>query len=109
MVTSWKLHSYNTMCAPLAVEIQSSKLHSTEIYQNIITVIYFSKTQTITIPEHLAKQLVLKSIMAGQDQCTHFFGFNTVVVLNIKLHSFSVPKMAFLQTLQFSVLIYILQ
>jgi len=55
------------MCAPLAMEIQRSKPNSIEIYQNI-TVIYFNKTHNIIIPEHLAKQLVLKSITAGQDQ-----------------------------------------
>jgi len=54
-------------------------------------VVHFNKNHNIIILEHLAKQVVLKSIMAGQDQYTHFFGFNTAVVLNIKLQSFSVP------------------
>ena len=90
------------------MEIQRSKPHSTEIYQNIITVIYFNKTHNIIIPEHLAKQLILKSITAGQDQYTHFFGFDTAVVLNVKLQSLNVPQTAFLQTPKFSMLIYIL-
>jgi len=89
MVTGWTLHSYNTTCAQLAMETHRSKLHSTEIYQNITTVIYkylyFNMTHNTIITENLVKQLVLKSIMAGQDQHTHFFGFNNAVVLNVKL------------------------
>lgn len=66
------------------MEIQRSKLNSIELYRNIITVVPFNKTHNIIILEHLAKLLVLKSIMAGQDQYTNFFGFNTAAVLNIK-------------------------